>query len=175
MEIFVGVVFLAAFFYFIVKAGQKQIIKIKHNIVDAENKVTGETLSINDIKFFSMANCAGSYTKGPGGFNAHICGIGSAIYIRSLTKVMFRIETNSIINFDLFEPFVPYIMTINAAAILANEMTRREFGNSVLIEFIDEYGELKEIQLGQFKGQTAEALVTHIELVIGRGAECKSS
>jgi hypothetical protein len=152
-------VFSGSFFILAKSHTQKIRDVIKLELAESESKIEQKVFNSNDVKFLSVAYCSGSLFPHIVGVTAWIGIVGGSLYIRPVRqKLQIPIRLDTIFDFKVFSPQIPYIMNINPAAIIANEATRREVGNSIAIRVISPDGNITSIELGQFKIKRAEDL-----------------
>lgn len=152
------------FLIILMKAGHEHKLKLINDILKEESMLGGRPITQKDISYSCTANYYGGYPKYPGSFTIYIFAIGSTLYFQrvDIEGSRFRVELKDISNIGVFAPFLPYVMNLNAAGVLANEMTRRQFGNNVFIEFKDGVGLTQTITFGEFKNMKAEAFVSQL-------------
>lgn len=64
---------------------------------------------------------------------------------------------------ETYTPDLPYIMNLNPAGVVANEMTRRQYGFNILIEFINEAGSASHIVLKEIQHIDVTTLCQQLE------------
>lgn len=123
------------------------------------------------VEYAFKARYQGGYTRFPSAANITVVGANSKIHFRNLTnqsRVSFCILPESIVDFGVGAPNVPYIMNLNAAGILANALTRKQVGTSAYIVFTDDIGMNQTVHLEQLKGMSAEDFIQQVHQAVAR-------
>lgn len=130
--------------------------RLLSEIVERERSLIDPTMTVADIITQEVM------VGGPGGPKAYLMLGRRKIYVESALGQRFgEIDLRSVAEVEIYAPNLPQIMNLNAAAILANEATRRQYGDNLTIWYRVHNG-LDEATFGGLRGYAASSLASAI-------------